>query len=331
MSVHGVARFGSSVLLSAALLAPYTAFAQGAPAAKPAGGAAAAPSEDKQAEARSRYKAGLTLYEDGAFDAARVQFERAYELNPSYRILYNVGLVRKQLNEFVGALNALERYLAEGGAEVPADRKAEVEKLISQLKGIVGSVNVQVNVPGAEITVDDAVVGVAPLEKPVLVNPGNRKIGAKAQGKLPDAKVITIASGDKPTVELTLGEAVVINQGTDVKPIIAWAVTGAFAVGAGTCMFLANNASNDREDLLAKRDVQRSEIDDATDKQKTLALVTDVLLIGTVISAGVAVYFTWFNSSGDDKADKKEKAASTTPKKPKAQVIPGVGSLLVRF
>jgi hypothetical protein len=113
-----------------------------------------------------------------------------------------------------------------------------------------------------------------------------------------------------------------------VKPIIAWAVTGAFAVGAGTCMFLANNASNDREDLLTRRDVQRSDIDSATDKQKTLALVTDILLIGTVISAGVAVYFTWIHDNGD-KTEKKEKAAAAKP--PKTQVIPGVGSLLVRF
>ena len=337
MSLNVWQRTGTALVVGAATIAaPFSAMAQGAPpsagkapagaaapaAAAPAGAAPAG--EDKQAEARSRYKAGLTLYEDGAYEAARVQFERAYELSPSYRILYNVGLVQKQLNEFVGALKTLERYLAEGGAEVPADRKAEVEKLIEQLKGIVAYVTVTANTPNAEVTVDDVVVGKAPLSAPVMLNPGRRKIGAKLPGKLPDAKVITVASGDKASVELSLGEALVINEGTDVKPIVAWAVTGGFAIGAGTLAFLANGASNDREDLLMQRDASADEISKTVDKQKTLALVSDICTVGAILSAGAAVYFTWFHNNDDGKSKGKEKPQ-------KAQVIPGVGSVTVKF
>src|SRR5688572_24519815 len=117
---RGVAMGMLAVLLWSA---PGSALAQaeGAPAAE-----GASDSDQKLTEAKSRYKAGLTLYDDGAFDAARVQFERAYELAPSYRILYNIGLVYKQLNEFVGSLKALEKYLTEADDEVPPERREEV-------------------------------------------------------------------------------------------------------------------------------------------------------------------------------------------------------------
>jgi tetratricopeptide (TPR) repeat protein len=150
----------------ATLLTPLAVHAQPPAAGAPAAGApsAGAPAsaedvEKKIAEAKSRYKSGLALYDDGAFEAARVQFERAYQLAPSYKILYNVGLVYKQLNEFVAALKSFQQYLAEGGNEVPADRREEVTKTINSLLLIVASATVTTNFPDAEIAVDDAVVG----------------------------------------------------------------------------------------------------------------------------------------------------------------------------
>src|SRR5262249_24485401 len=154
----------------------------------------------------------------------------------------------------------------QGGKDIPDDRRAEVSKLIASLKQIIASVTVTTNVEGAEITVDDAVVAKSPVPAAIPLNPGRRKIGAKMPGRLPDAKVITVASGDKASVELSLGKAVVIHEGTDVKPILAWAATGARAVGAGVTGFLANGASNDRQDLISKRDVTKKELDDAVSK-----------------------------------------------------------------
>jgi hypothetical protein len=312
--------------MAVTLSMPISALAQ-----QPAPGASA--EDPKQAEAKSRFKAGLTLYDDGAFDAARVQFERAYELAPSYKILYNIGLVYKQLNEFVGSLKALQQYMLEGGNQIPDDRRQEVTKLIEQLRPIIASAEVTTNVPGAEITVDDAVVGKAPMSAPVLLNPGRRKVGAKMPGKLPDAKVVTVAGGDKIKVDLNLQEAIVINQSTDVKPIIAWGITGGMAIGAGITGFLAKSASNDREDLIAKRDTTHDDLQKALNKQNTLALISDILTVGTVLSAGVAVYFTWIRKA----PDKEKKSPSPAPGGPekraenRVKVTPGIGSLLVQF
>ena len=293
----------------------------------------AATSAKNLEEAKSRYQKGLQLYDDGAFDAARVQFERANELAPSYRILYNIGLVYKQLNEFVGSLNALQRYLQEGGPEVPEDRKAEVNKLIESLKGIIASANVEVNVPNAEISVDDKAVGKSPLSAPVLLNPGRRKISAKLEGRLPDAKVIEVASGDKASVVLKLEQPKqqIINKGTDLAPIISWSVTGALAIGAAVTGYLTTRADKDLDDEKNNPKATAGSLDDASSQLKTGALVTDILMAATVVGVGVSAYLTWFRGDNKEKAPpKKEEKKETTKGPSDVRVGLGAGGLLIR-
>jgi hypothetical protein len=326
----------STVIVGAALIAP-PALAQQptAPAAAPSGAQAPAQSPEKNlAEAQSRYKAGMSLYDDGAYDAARVQFERAYELAPSYKILYNIGLVYKQLNEFVASLKALQRYIKEGGAEVPDDRKAEVNKLIDTLRGIIASASVRVNIDGAEVTVDDAVVAKSPTNEPILLNPGKRKIGAKMPGRIPDSKVITVASGDKATVDLVLQEtSQTIVKTTDLKPIIAWTVTGALAVGSSVMWYLTAKAQGDLRDLQSQRNPDQggtlaNQLHDQHTKMKTYAVVTDILTLGTLVAGGCAVYFTWFAPKS---APTQEKGTETGGVSMSFGVTPGGGALAGTF
>ena len=288
------ARAISALLLCFLLAAPTSGWAQG-----DHGEAGAGDQSPKMDEAKERFRVGLKLYDDGAYEAARVQFERAYELAPSYKLLYNIGLVYNQLHDFVGSLKACQRYLTEGGAEVPADRRAEITKLISDLKLIIASVTVATNVPGVEVSVDDAVVGKSPLSEPILLNPGRRKVSGKLEGRLPDAQVITVASGDKTEVKLNLVEPkrTVVNKGGDWKPVVAWVVTGALVAGTTVTGILTAKASSDLKDLESTRDKDGSlgqQLNDQHTKMKTFGLVTDILGACTIVSAGVAVYFTWF-------------------------------------
>src|SRR5256885_16109878 len=67
------------------------------------------PSSDpaKMEGARQRYQRGLQLFNEPNFEAARVEFERAYQLAPSYKILYNIGLCYEQLGDYVQAQSTL--------------------------------------------------------------------------------------------------------------------------------------------------------------------------------------------------------------------------------
>ncbi len=86
---------------------------------------ARAQSKDEVAEARAHYKKGLDLYEDHAFDAALIEFQRAYDTAPSYKILYNLALVYLQLNDWAGSLRSFNRYLDDGGKKIDAKRRVK--------------------------------------------------------------------------------------------------------------------------------------------------------------------------------------------------------------
>ena len=81
-----------ALCLSLSLSAPL-AYAQGS-----------APSKAQIDEARQRRDRGLKLYEDGAWDAALSEFQRAYDLAPTYKLLYNLALAHRQLNDYAAAV-----------------------------------------------------------------------------------------------------------------------------------------------------------------------------------------------------------------------------------
>src|SRR5688500_17904592 len=81
--------------------------------------------DERAQEARTRYERALQLYNEGASEGALVEFERAYQLAPSYKLLYNIALIRLQLNDYAQALKAFQEYLAEGGTEIPSVRRRD--------------------------------------------------------------------------------------------------------------------------------------------------------------------------------------------------------------
>ncbi len=169
------------------------------------GGSAGAAGRTKKAtleEAQNRYQRGRELYEENDFPAALVEFKRAYELAPSYRLLYNIAQVQYQLQDYASALDSFQRYLDEGGGELPAQRREEVQREIDRLQVRVATVRVTVNKPGAEISVDDVPVGTSPLREPLLLNAGRRKISASLQGTPPVTRVVDVAGRDTLDVSL---------------------------------------------------------------------------------------------------------------------------------
>jgi hypothetical protein len=254
---------------------------------------------DKMGEARKRYQLGLKLYEDGNYEAARIEFERAMTLAPSYKILYNIGLAYKQLNNYVDALHAFEEYLSQGGNEIPADRRADVQKEIAEIKPRIASVTVTSNVPGADVSIDDVQAGKTPLDKPLLVNPGVRKFSAQAKGYFPTTKTITVGSSEKASVVLDLNalpkETRLVERKSNpwtLPTVIGWSATGAAAIATTVFGVLALGAKSDQKTKDTTFGTSTDDRNAARDKTTTLATVTDVLGITTIVFAGVSAYFT---------------------------------------
>ena len=146
-----------------------------------AGSAAATPSPEVMLEAKQRFDRGFELYEEGEYPLALIEFNRAYELVPNYRVLYNIGQVCIQLGQYANARRTLEEYLAKGGDGLAADRRAAVDKDLEMLRHRTAFLTISSNVENAEVLVDDVSVGKTPLGPALLVDAGVHRATCRAR------------------------------------------------------------------------------------------------------------------------------------------------------
>src|SRR5436190_16322961 len=90
---------------------------------------------DNTEEGRQHFQRGVQFYKEGDFRGALIEFKRAYEIAPNYKVLYNLGQTSLELQDYAAALTAFKRYVDEGAREVPKDRKQQVESEIKKLEG----------------------------------------------------------------------------------------------------------------------------------------------------------------------------------------------------
>jgi hypothetical protein len=280
--------------------------------------APAATEEPATAEARDHFRRGVELFQEGAYRGALAEFERAYAIAPNYRILYNIAQTRLQLQDYLGATQGYERYLVEGGAEIEAARRSEVESALSAMRERVGRLAIQVSRTGAEVFVDDVKVGVTPLAPTIPVNVGEHRIHALTEDGAEATQVVLIAGGDTVDVKLelkapapktiTVGPARPETLSTKQKVMI---VSGSIGIGAllaaGATGFLAKGKADDLDKALDARPSNEKKIASLRDSTQRLALTTDIL--AGVALAGVATGIVLWLVGDDDEKKAEPKVA----------------------
>ncbi len=274
------------------------AFAQGQPRTQ----------KQKIEEGTPHFQIGVELYDENDFANALIEFKRAYEIAQDYHVLFNVSQTYYQMQNYAGALDAFQRYLVEGGANLARDRRAYVEKEIQRLKGRVAQVRVTVNVPGADILVDDEKVATSPLDHPLTVSAGKRKITAQVPGKTPASQTIEIAGGDSTAITLQIEQTTNTTNTTNTNtttimpvapvetrrriPWAAWGVAGGlFVVWAATGV-TALAFSGTASSKLNTYGSSASDIKNAENLAGAFALVSDISLGCTIAAVGVATVMT---------------------------------------
>ncbi|MBI4957404.1 MAG: PEGA domain-containing protein [Myxococcales bacterium] len=285
-------------------------------------GDAHAQQPDPTVEAFARYKAGVSLFRDGNARAALIEFRRAYELSPDPNVLFNIGQCHISLQDYVVALDTLEKVLREGGDKLKPGNKEQAQKDVETLKGRIARVEITVNAPGAEISIDDSPVGKAPLDGPITVSSGRRKVSAALEGRKPDTKYIDIGGGELQHIDLTLVEAAPAPvpgpqpPGPDAAeggrvPWAGWAVAAGLGVGAVVCGSLALKFSGDLGSA-KERATTKDELDDLHGKALGLAIATDVLIGGAVVAGAVSLGLTVAAGSSGDAAPDKENTGTVS-------------------
>jgi hypothetical protein len=287
---------------------------------------AQAPPPPSKEDAGASWERGLTFFRDKDYVAAMVQFKRAYELDPNWMVLFNIGQTANELKSYAEALTALERYLKEGGDQVPAERRPKVEALVAELREKVAAVTVKTNVEGVNIAVDDVDVGVTPLAAPVRVNAGRRKFSALKEGYAPLTRFIEVAGNEQKEVSLDLvsltGPGSNRPEQPEVKrtpwPWVGLGITGATGIATAVIGGLAFSKKSAFEDALNTFPTSSGAIEEARSEAKTFAVAADVL--GGVTGGFAALTVIAF--IGDYTRKPPKPGPNGEAPKPKAQIEP---------
>ena len=279
--------------------------------------------QDAEEAARRQFQNGVELYEDGKLEQASVAFERAYELKPTYRILFNIAQVENDLGHFAAALRAYTIYLAEGGDEIDAERLAQVKSEIERLDSLVGMILVESEIEAAEVYVDDRREGGTPLDGPVFVDLGEHEVVIKRGVEVVHKERVRVAGGERVVVEVSVGEAGAegaappadvtgeADEGADALPAadeptrtwtwVAFGVGGAAALGA---VITGSVATAKRKDVTGQCDGTDCDpsLRSEADQVESLSLATDVL-VGMAAAAAVSGVILYFVEPDDAESE----------------------------
>jgi hypothetical protein len=267
-------------------------------AAAPAGAAG-----DNSREAAKHFQRGVDLYNDGDFRGALVEFKKAYTVWPRANVLYDIGQTEYQLLDYASALRTMERYLAETGANAP--HRQEVESSVEVLRGRVGRI-ILTSDPACDVTIDDQPAGTTPLDGPILVSVGPRKLSITCAGPRSANKRVEVTAGETlrvelraPSMPIAAVRAAMNGPAHDAKPsqpgknfVTGWIISGVLVAGTiamgATTLVEQNKLSSMRGTFPANKD----DLDRQATLTTGLAITSDILGAASIAAVGVSTYLT---------------------------------------
>jgi hypothetical protein len=268
-------------------------------------------------EARTHFTAGVNLLRDpdGArYEEAYREFKAAYAASPSYKILGNLGLCAMKLERDGEAIEAYTNYLSHA-AELDPGEANQVKTDLQTLRA--GVVKLALKVEPAGAMLNDVRVPVrgervvnqyGPINGSIQVGvrTGHHVMTLRLSGMEEATWEFDAPAGAAESKQFTLhkpaaGAAASVAKDTSASSgsrptpggvYVGLVATGALAIG-GTVTGLM--AMGKRNDFNSKNDgTNPTAANELRDQGNTLNLVTDILLGGALVAAGITsvVYFS---------------------------------------
>jgi hypothetical protein len=156
--------------------------------------------------ARKRFQEGVVAVDAGNYEAARVAFQQAYALKPHPSVLRNLGQAELKTGRYLEAARHLSTFVRDTTYGSALERESAAKSL-AQAETQVGRVLVQVDVPGADITIDGELAGRSPVSDPFYAEPGERVIRIQREGHEPYQKTHLIEAGRTTQLKIALDAA----------------------------------------------------------------------------------------------------------------------------
>jgi len=187
------------------------------------------------AQARELYVEGTKAIHQGQLEKARVLYLSAWRAQRHWQIAGSLGHVEAALDRYRDAAEHLTIFTRETRALPTADPRVDprdaavLAQELDRVKAHVGTIALSVEPAGAEVLVDGAPAGRAPLADPVFVEPGRHVIEAHLDGYRAVSESRDLTPGAVAQVSFQLAPAppaaVVAAPGYTVTPAVALAPT----------------------------------------------------------------------------------------------------------
>jgi len=302
-----------------------------AASANAADGAATEPTAEEKAaqeqaareEAGQRFQRGIGFYGDGDYALALIEFDRAYQLVPDYRVLYNIGQVSIQLARFARARLALEQYLSEGGTAISAERAVEVNRDLRMLQDRTAQLELTSTEAGAEVLINDRSYGETPLAGPLLLDAGEHQIVLRKKGFQTATRRVVLAGAERLPLAIQLQpveeQVVIVQKPADdpvTKPppvdsterrgldpaVFTWIATGVLAAAATTTGILGLDAKSRYDTEFGGPDPDEDVLAGAKADAEAFFLACDILMVSTAAAFGTSMYLTLHQPKGSAKS-----------------------------
>ncbi|MDD9968604.1 MAG: PEGA domain-containing protein [Myxococcales bacterium] len=298
------------------------------PAAERAATTKSASDDAAKAKGRKHFRMGVDFFREGDYAAALVEFKRAYQTAPHYKLKFNLGQTALRLQDYAYAIDNLTAFLQEGGQEVPEDRRRLVEEMISELNGRLAFVTIRSNQDGAQIYADDRMIGRTPFKAAVPIGAGRRKIVAIKDGYVTVERRVDLAARDELTLTMNFKprpkpQKVVVTKvvNEDLSPVIWMGIgTGVLAAGTATLAILTVMAKDEHQSEL-ERETTLARLETFEENARTRALLTDIGLGVTGAAAAATLVVALLLSDTKDESGPSKSAPTRGP-----AVVPSVAT-----
>jgi hypothetical protein len=209
-------------------------------------------------KASELYRQANKLYDEEKLTSAEALYRQAWEIQKTYDIASNLGALELDLGKPVAAAELLSYAIRQFPVRGKPSDRAAVEARLEKAKKRVSTLHVIVSPPGAQVFVDGHLLGTAPLDSEVFVDPGPVTLEARLPGSVDGRQVLSVSAGFEQDVTLSLAPVPEAPR-RNLVPGIVLGTAGVLALGVGaTFLGIAQTASgsaNSQHDALAAANV----------------------------------------------------------------------------
>jgi hypothetical protein len=173
----------------------------------------------------------VDAFRAGNYEEARIAFTECYQIMPKSDVLRNLSISEIQSGHYVSAARHLTQLLAAAPGELPSNVREEATSRLAQAEAQIGQLQIAVDVPGAEISIDGNVVGRSPLPGKWYIEPGQHEVQVSKAGYPLESRQVFALAGVAIPVDVSL-ETLRREQAADAKAAELMGTSEGQAVGA---------------------------------------------------------------------------------------------------